>query len=161
MGESSRTARGRVGVAGTIGLAALVVASLTAACDLPPGALDGPMTPINLHVATTSTSVDIDAPGWFAETTAIYLCSAEPPPLPEPGPDRVGWSPGSACHDYGRYDSRKGLVASLGLADLAGPAWAPFAAAQDWYVLIVDVRGDRVSIAIRSRFAAPDDVAAF
>lgn len=55
----------------------------------------------------------------------------------------------------------RALRRSLGLADLAGPSWAPFAAAEDWYVLIVDVRGDRVSSAIRSRFAAPDDVAAF
>lgn len=140
---------------------ALVVAVALSACDLPPGALDGPMTPVNLHVATTATSVEIDAPGWFAETSAVYLCSAEPPPLPEPGPDRVGWTPGPACHDFGRYESRKGLVASLGLSDLAGPAWAPFAAAEDWYVLIVAVRGDRVSSAIRSRVAAPDDVAAF
>ena len=139
----------------------LALFGLLAACDLPPGTLDGPMTPVSLRVETSSTSVVIDAPGWFAETSAIYLCSAEPPPLPEPGPDRVGWTPGPACHDFGRYDSRKGLSASLALADLAGPAWVPFAAAQDWYVLIVDIRGDRVSSAIRSRFAAPEDVAAF
>lgn len=140
---------------------ALVGALAVGACDLPAGALDGPMTPVNLHVATTSSSVEIDAPGWFAETSAVYLCAAEPPPLPEPGPDRVGWTPGPACHDYGRFASRKGLVASLALADLAGPPWKRFAAAEDWYVLIVEVRGDRVASAIRSRFAAPDDVAAF
>lgn len=155
-GHTRRASRG-----GAVAGAALALASVLGACDLPPGALDGPMTPVSLRVEATSTSVEIDAPGWFAETSAVYLCSAEPPPLPEPGPDRVGWTPGPACHDYGRYASRKGLTASLALTDLAGPAWAPFAAAQDWYVLIVDIRGDRVSIAIRSRFAAPDDVAAF
>ena len=50
-------------------------------------------------------------------------------------------------------------LTGLPLADLAGETSAAFAAADDWYLLLLDLDGDRVSAAIRSRFTAPTDVA--
>lgn len=151
-----RRARVRVAVAAV----ALGVAATTAtACTLSDIALDGPIA-VNLHIRTTATSVEVDAPGWFATTTGIHLCPVEPPVLPAPGPARVGWKPGPPCHDYGTRPSADGLIVSLPLSDLAGAPWAPFAAADDWYVLLLDLDGDRVTAAIRSSFEAPADVAA-
>jgi hypothetical protein len=51
---------------------------------------------------------------------------------------------------------------SLPLDALAGDPWAAFAAAEDWYLFLVEVDpADRVLSAVRSRFAAPRDVVAF
>lgn len=147
----------RVGALAAVALG--VAATTAAACTLSDIALDGPIA-VNLHIRTTATSVEIDAPGWFAATTGIHLCPAEPPVLPAPGPARVGWTPGPPCHDYGRRPSVDGLIVSLPLADLAGETSAAFAAADDWYLLLLDLDGDRVTAAVRSSFAAPADVAA-
>ncbi len=143
---------------GAVVIAGAALALLLSGCLAVPGAIDGPIA-VDLHVSTTPTTVEVDAPGWFAETTAIYLCSASPPVLPEAAADRVGWTPGGACHDYGTRPSRDGLKVSLPLTDLAGETWAPFAAADEWYLLLLDLDGDRVSSAVRSRFGAPDIVA--
>ena len=129
-------------------------------CVLGPSSLDGPMA-VNLHVATTRTSVEVDAPGWYAPTSAVYLCPTDPPPLPEPGPERDGWTPGSSCHDYGQHPSRDGLVISLPIADLAPSDRPAFADADDWYLLLLDVDpSGRVASATRTRFPRPRDFAA-
>ena len=36
-------------------------------------------TPVNLHVWTTPTTVEVDAPGWLTTVSSIYLCFAAPP----------------------------------------------------------------------------------
>lgn len=137
------------------------VAAVVGGCVLEGPALDGPIA-VNLHVRTTSSSVEVDAPGWYADRTIIYLCHAEPPLLPEPGPERVGWRPDDRCHDVGTVASPDGLVASLPLTELAGEPWPDFAAAEDWYLFLVEIDAeDRVVSAVRSRFGAPRDVVAF
>ena len=136
-----------------------VAATTVTACTLSDVALDGPIA-VNLHIRTTATSVEVDAPGWYAATTGIHLCPVAPPILPAPGPARDGWTPGPPCHDYGTRPSADGLIVSLPLADLAAETSAAFAAADDWYLLLLDLDGDRVTAAIRSSFAAPADVAA-
>jgi hypothetical protein len=141
---------------------ALALATMSlAGCELAGPALDGPIA-VNLHVRTTPSSVEVDAPGWFADQTIVYLCHAEPPLLPEPGPERIGWRPDDRCFDYGTVPSDAGLQMSLPLDALAGDPWADFAAAPDWYLFLVEVDPtDRVLSAVRSRFAAPRDVVAF
>jgi hypothetical protein len=135
---------------------ALGAAVVVGGCVLGPSSLDGPMA-VNLHVATTPTSVDVDAPGWFADTSQVFLCPSDPPPLPEPGPARVGWTPGSTCHDFGTHPSPDGLVIRLPVADLAPSDRPAFAAADDWYLLLLEVdREGRVTGATRTRFARPD-----
>jgi hypothetical protein len=142
-------------------LAVLLAAVTLAGCEIEGPALDGPIA-VNLHVRTTSSSVEVDAPGWFADQTIVYLCHAEPPLLPEPGPERVGWRPDDRCHDYGTVPSEAGLEISLPLDALAGDPWTDFAAAAEWYLFLVEVdTSDRVLSAIRSRFKAPRDVVAF
>ncbi|MEO6207217.1 MAG: hypothetical protein ABIP77_04610 [Candidatus Limnocylindrales bacterium] len=160
MAEQRPGDRRRARLRGTIVAVVLGVAATTfTGCTLSDVALDGPIA-VNLHIRTTATSVEVDAPGWFAATTGIHLCPVAPPVLPAPGPARDGWKPGPPCHDYGRQPSVDGLTVSLPLADLAGETSAAFAAADDWYLLLLDLDGDRVTAAIRSSFKAPADVAA-
>ncbi|MEO5885655.1 MAG: hypothetical protein ABIQ58_09105 [Candidatus Limnocylindrales bacterium] len=140
-------------------MAVVGVVVVTAGCTLRPEALDGPIA-VELHVTTTPTSVEVDAPGWFADTSGIFLCPLEPAALPDPGPERIGWTPGPACHGFGTRPSRDGLKVSLPLAELSDTTASAFAAADDWYLLLLDIEGDRVTSAVRSRFTAPDDVAA-
>lgn len=141
--------------AAAVAIALVLVALVGAGCALSNGGLDGPIG-VNMHVSTTPTSVEVDAPGWFADMTRVYLCPVDPPFLPEPGPARVGWTPGPSCHDYGSRPSGDGLTASLPLADLSDADRAMFTTADDWYLLLLELDGDRVSTAVRSRFAAPD-----
>lgn len=121
--------------------------------------LDGAL-PVPLRISTTPTTVDIDAPTWSAAESAIYLCPAAPPPLPDSTADRRGWAPGGDCHDFGRHPTRDGLAVSLPVADLAGPDGAAFASAADWYVMVLALDGDLVTSAMRSRFHAPTPGAA-
>ncbi len=138
---------------------ASVAAAAVGACTYVPGTLDGPIA-VDLHVWTTATAVEVNAPGWFADTTELYLCPVEPPPLPDPGPALVGWQPGPPCHDYGEWASPDGLVASLPYDTMTVDERDDFAAAESWYLLLLDVSADgRVSSAVRSRFAVPDAVA--
>ena len=127
---------------------------LLAGCAAGTHTLDGAV-PIPLRVSTTATTVDIDAPGWYAAESTIYLCPSPPPPLPDATADRRGWTPGGGCHDYGRRSSGNGLTASLPIADLEGGGWPAFQAAPDWYVLVLQVDGDLVVAATRSQFHAP------
>lgn len=138
----------------------VVVSAALTGCMLQGAALDGPIA-VDLRVATTNSTVEVDADGWFADMTAIYLCPEDPPLLPEPGPARLGWDPGGACHDYGTHPSPDGLSVVLPLDALAGESWPAFDAADDWYLLLVEVDGERAVSAIRSRFGAPRDVVAF
>ena len=144
---------------GVVAVVLGVAVTTVTACTLPDVALDGPIA-VNLHIRTTATSVEVDAPGWFAASTGIHLCPVAPPVLPAPGPARDGWTPGPPCHDYGTRFSVDGLIVSLPLADLAGETSAAFAAADDWYLLLLDLDGDRVTAAVRSSFTAPAHVAA-
>jgi len=137
-----------------LGAAVLLIAAAVGGCALTSTTLDGPMA-VPLRVTTTPTTIEVDAPGWFADLSAIYLCPTEPPALPEAAADRVGWTPGDACHDYGRFPSPDGLEVQLSLSDLTGPAGAALAASDQWYLLLLDLDGDRVSSAIRSAFAPP------
>lgn len=139
-----------------------VIASVVAVtgCVVEAGSLDGPGGPVNMHVWTTPTTVEVDAPGWLADTSAVYLCASAPPVLPEDAADRVGWTPGGDCHDLGRHASRNGLRISLPLTALRGAPWPAFESAEDWYLLLLELDGDRVSTAVRSRFHAPSEVAA-
>ena len=89
-----------------------LLAALVGGCRLPSSALDGPLA-VPLRIDATADAVQVDAPSWFAPETVIYLCSTEPPELPEPGPDRVGWTPGASCHDYGKVAAPNGLNSSV------------------------------------------------
>ena len=121
--------------------------------------LDGAL-PVPLRISTTSTTVDVDAPTWTAPVSAIYVCPAAPPPLPDSTADRQDWSPGGDCHDYGRHPTRDGLTVSLPIADLAGADGGAFTTATDWYVMVLALDGDLVTSAIRSQFHAPERDAA-
>ena len=136
--------------------AALLIVSVAVlgGCVVVPGSLDGPIA-VRLHIRTTPTTVEVDAPGWFADTSAVYLCATAPPVLPEAAADRVGWTPGGDCHDYGRHSSRDGLTISLPLSAIDRETWPAFESAEDWYLLLLDLDGDRVSSAVRSRIHAP------
>jgi hypothetical protein len=142
------------GVDRRLAAAVLLLSVAVAGCTLSPGAVDGPIA-VPLRVTTTPSTIEVDAPGWFADVSAIYLCPTEPPPLPEAAADRVGWSPDATCHDFGRFPSADGLAVELPLADLSGPSGTALAASEQWYLLLLDLDGDRVSSAIRSAFAPP------
>lgn len=135
-------------------LGVIACAILLAACRIPDNALDGPLA-VPLRITASADAVEVDAPGWFAGSTSVYLCAAEPPPLPEPGEARVSWSPGAGCHHFGEVSSQNGLTATLRLEEVSGDVRAQLAAASDWYVLLVKRDGDRATAAIRSRFHAP------
>ena len=143
-------------LAALVTLAALV--ALVSGCTLSPVALDGPIA-VNLHIRASADMVEVDAPGWFAPTSSIYICAAEPPPLPEPGPERDGWTPGPGCHAYGTHPSKDGLAVDLPLADLGARERPAFAAASDWTLLLLSVEGDRVTSAVRSQFRRPNGFA--
>jgi hypothetical protein len=116
-------------------------------------------TPINLHVWSTPSTVEVDAPGWLTSRSAVYLCFEKPPRLPSDTASREGWTPGDACQDVGTYESHGGLKASIPVETL-DPARRPaFEAADDWYLLLVARDGDRASSVISSRFHAPPDAA--
>lgn len=140
-------------------LGAPVLALALTGCLAVPGAIDGPIA-VDMHVATTPTSVEVDAPGWFAEVSRVFLCPALPPPLPDAAADRIGWTPGPACHDYGRHPSPGGLTVSLPLADLTGTAREAFAVSGEWYLVILEMDGDRVPSAVRTAFGPPPFAAA-
>jgi hypothetical protein len=112
-------------------------------------------TPVNLHISTTPTSVELDAPGWFANVAAVYLCPSEPARLPDSPADRVDWTPGAACEFMGSYPSRDGLTLSLPLSGLKPERRPAFDAAADWYLVLMNLDGNRVGSAISSRFHAP------
>lgn len=152
MAADRRVGRGRI-------VALLAAAVLVTGCAGGTSTLDGAL-PIPLRVSTTATTVDLDAPTWTAPVSAIYLCPAAPPPLPDSTADRQGWAPGGDCHDFGRHPSRDGLAVSLPIADLSAPAGAPFTTAVDWYVMVLALDGDLVTSAMRSRFHAPERDAA-
>lgn len=130
------------------------LAALVTGCAGGTSTLDGAL-PVVLRVSTTPTTVDVDAPGWLADVSEVYLCPDPPPPLPDANADRKGWTPGGDCHDFGRHPSRDGLMVSLPVADLSGVQWPAFQAATDWYLLVLDLDGDVVASAVRSRFHAP------
>jgi hypothetical protein len=113
-------------------------------------------TPVNLHVTTTPTSVELDAPGWLADISAVYLCPSEPARLPDNAAERVNWTPGPDCEFMGSYPGRDGLKLSMPLSGLQPERRPKFDAAADWYVVLLDLDGDRVSAAINSQFHAPE-----
>jgi len=135
----------------TLGILAMLAAG---GCRLPENALDGPLA-IPLRISVTADAIEVDAPAWYAAVTALYVCPAEPPGLPEPGPGRVGWTPGSSCHDFGRVAADDGLRARLPLDDLTEAERPAFDAVEDWYLLAVKIEGDRATTAIHSSFSAP------
>jgi hypothetical protein len=145
---------GRIAAAARRAVALAVSAAVVAGCAGGTSTLDGAI-PIPLRVSTTATTVDVDAPGWLADVSAVYVCSSAPPPLPDSSTDRMGWTPGRDCHDYGRHPSADGLRLSLPVADLRGEGWPAFRSAGEWYLLVLDLDGDLVSTAIRTRFHAP------
>jgi hypothetical protein len=139
-------------------LLALTVASLVlvAGCAVP-GSLDR-VLPLPLRIRTTPTSVEVQAAG-LADTSAVYLCATAPPYLPNDPADRIDWKPGGDCHDYGTHDTRDGLDISLPLADLVGsPDAGAFRAVPDWYLLLIELDGDRATSSVRSQFHAPKDL---
>jgi hypothetical protein len=147
----------RRGVSGAVLLtiASALAVAVTAGCTPSPVFLDAPY-PLNLHVDPRATVVKVDASGWYADSTDVFLCPTEPPPLPDPGPARSGWTPGHVCHDYGRHASPDGFTIDLQLDDLTGAERAAFAASPDWYLVLTDLDGDRATGAARSRFPRPD-----
>ncbi len=135
-----------------LGLGVAIV--MVGGCRIPENALDGPLA-IPLRITATTEAIDVDAPTWYSDRTAIYLCSSEPPPLPEPGPRRVGWTPGTECHDFGEVGSPDGLRTTLPLDQLTNEDLAPFINAKDWFLLLVRMEGDRAAAAIHSSFPGP------
>ena len=123
-------------------------------CRLPDNALDGPLA-VPLRITATDTAIEIDAPTWYAAQTAMYLCTSEPPPLPEPGPDRAGWTPMGPCHDFGRVAAPDGLHVTQALDVLTEEDRQALEAVDDWYLLIVRIEGDRATSAAHSSFASP------
>jgi hypothetical protein len=123
-------------------------------CRLPENALDGPLA-VPLRITATAETIDIDAPTWYADSTAIFVCPTEPPALPEPGPQRDGWTPGGECHDFGRVRSPDGLATMLELDALSDEELARFLDANDWFLLLVAVEVDRANAAIHSSFPNP------
>lgn len=136
-------------------ITALALGALVAACRLPDNALDGPIA-VPLRVVADARSVDVDAPTWFAPQTAIYLCTAAPDALPEPGPARVGWRPVPACRGFGRQPSVEGLRVVLDLAALPDDSRGEFGSADTWCVLLVKLDGERVTAAIHTSFRRPE-----
>jgi hypothetical protein len=135
-------------------IAGLVVATVVAGGCVGGSSLDFG-TPVNLHVSTTPTTVELDAPGWFADISAVYLCPVEPARLPDDAAKRVKWTPGSECEFMGSYPSSDGLKLSLPLSGLKSERRPAFDAAPDWYLVLMDLDGDRVGSAINSKFHAP------
>ncbi len=131
-----------------------VAAPMLAGCRIPENALDGPLA-VPLRITATAETIEVDAPAWYATETALYLCPAVPPALPEPGPERVGWTPGAACHDFGRVPAEDGLRAVLALDELSEAEQRAFGAVDDWYLLVVKHEGGRASAAIASSFTSP------
>jgi hypothetical protein len=117
-------------------------------------------TPVNMHVWTTPTSVEVDAPGWLTDVSSAYLCFEQPPRLPADNASREGWTPGEACQDVGTFQTSDGLKTSIPLERLDPGRRAAFDAAADWYLLLVALDGNRASSAISSRFHAPTSAAA-
>jgi hypothetical protein len=128
---------------------------LLAACRIPDNALDGPLS-VPLRITATPDAIEIDAPTWLAAETAVYLCSAEPDPLPAPGPARVGWEPAADCGSFGRHPSTDGLRVVLELDELSAAERPSFDASATWYVLLVKVDGDRAAAALHTSFAQPE-----
>jgi hypothetical protein len=127
---------------------------MVAGCRLPSNALDGPLA-VPLRIEATADAIQVDAPGWFAAETVVYLCPTDAPELPEPGPDREGWTPGASCHDYGKVAAPDGLTVTLPVDALTAAERPAFEAATNWQLLIVKVDGARAMAAIRSSFTAP------
>ena len=140
--------RGRLVAAITVAVLAVV------GCRLPENALDGPLA-VPLRITATAEAIDVDAPTWYADETAIFVCPTEPPALPAPGPERDGWTPGVGCHDFGRVRSPDGLATTLELDTLTDEELAPFRGARDWFLVLVAVEGDRANAAIHSSFPGP------
>lgn len=143
----------RVGRPGLVAACTLVAVAI-GGCRLPENALDGPLA-VPLRITATAETIDIDAPTWYADETAIFVCPTEPPALPESGPQRDGWAPGRECHDFGRVRSPDGLATTLSLDTLSNEELAPFLDARDWFLLLVAVEGDRANAAIHSSFPGP------
>ena len=133
---------------------ATVVAIVAGGCRIPENALDGPLA-VPLRITATATAIEVDAPTWYATETAMYLCTSEPPPLPAPGPDRLGWTPMGPCHDFGRVAADDGLRVTQALDVLTVADREALEAVEDWYLLIVKFDGDRATAAAHSRFASP------
>jgi hypothetical protein len=146
----------RVNAVRAVAVAAVIM--VVTGCSEGLGRMDDAL-PVALRITTTPTTVEIDAPGWLADVSEIYVCAKPPPTLPDSTTDRRGWRPGGDCHDFGRHPSGDGLAVSLQVADMAGPKWSTFEAASDWYVLVLDLDGDLVTSAVRSQFHAPPLVA--
>jgi hypothetical protein len=135
----------------TLGLVAAVAAG---GCRLPENALDGPLA-VPLRISATAEAIEVDAPTWYAARTALFLCTSEPPSLPEPGPDRVGWTPNGSCHDFGRVAADGGLHVTQPLDVLTETDRRALEGADEWYLLLVKIEGDRATAATHSRFASP------
>ena len=112
-------------------------------------------TPVNLHVWSTPTTVEIDAPGWMTMVSSVYLCFEPPPRLPADAAQRENWDPGDACQDFGSHESRDGFKGSIPLTMLDADRRPAFEAAADWYVLLVALNGASATSATSSRFHAP------
>jgi hypothetical protein len=135
-------------------LTGLVMSAVVAGGCIGEGSLDLG-TPVNLHVWTTPTTVEVDAPGWLTTVSSVYLCFEPPPRLPSDAAQRENWSPGASCQDFGTYESPEGFKGSIPLSMLDPARRSSFQAARDWYLLLVALDGGRATSAISSRFHAP------
>ena len=141
-----------------VGLVTVLGAALVAGGCINAPSLDFG-TPVNLHVSTTPTSVELDAPGWLADISAVYLCPSQPAHLPDNAAERVDWTPGPDCEFMGSYPSRDGLKLSMPVSGIHSERRPKFDAAVDWYVVLLDLDGNRVGSAINSQFHAPSPAA--
>ena len=136
-------------IRGSIVLAAFLVAGCG---QLPPLDMG---TPVQMRVWTTPTTVEVDAPTWVTDASRIYLCATEPPRVPDGARDREGWSPGGSCQDLGTYAGPDGLRVSLPIGALDENRRPAFDQASDWYLLILELDGGRITNSVRTRFHAP------
>ena len=143
-----RSMRSEPRILGSIVLAAFLVAGCA---QLPPLDMG---TPVQLRVWTTPTTVEVDAPTWVTDASRIYLCATEPPRVPDGATDG-GWAPGGACQDVGTYPGPDGLRVSLPIGALDADQRPAFDDASDWYLLILELDGRRITNSVRTAFHAP------
>jgi hypothetical protein len=124
-----------VALAGLAALAALVLggceAQLEAAAE--PG-------DTQVLVGRSSAGLTVEAPEWRPPQTLIYLCPTAPTRTATSIADAGTIVLGPDCRSFGKVDSSGGLTANLGFGTLDARQRPIFAAAPEWYLVLIEVR---------------------